>query len=71
MFQTLFYGIKEPTIVEGLSFLFAILVLHSPNNMMIVKQNTLTLDSVSNTIADATIPPIPDLSDPAAFEAWR
>jgi tetratricopeptide (TPR) repeat protein len=39
--------------------------------MMIVKQNTLTLDSVNNSVVDATIPPIPDLSDPAAFEAWR
>jgi tetratricopeptide (TPR) repeat protein len=46
-------------------------MLHSPDNMMIVKQNPLTLDSVSNSVVNTTIPPIPDLNNPIEFEAWR
>lgn len=69
--QTYSYALKVQNFVEGLSALSSNAVIHSPEIMMSVKENNFTLDSVSNSVAVAVIPPIPDLSNPAAFEAWR
>ena len=46
-------------------------MLHSHDIMESANKTTFALNSVSNLIADAIMLPIPDLNDPAAFEAWR
>ena len=46
-------------------------MLHSHDIMTSANETTFALNPVNNLIADATMLPIPDLYDPAAFEAWR